>query len=309
MPGSYPRWAIFFVIVLCGGWASVSWAELPGIETVGVGGKLTGGEDAEILTDGARAKLKARLERAVFLAYAHQPPVHDLAESGVVLDGAVVAIDVREVCDILTPEFEEGATKKDIGGLKSHSFFSRELASVSSPFHRKERTDMPPRRPMRQYYLTTADWLTFSDEIVVRLGGRDVVMKLEWRDEAQNVAVLSTGREDGVEGVFVLPAGVEPPPVVYVLLHPGTIYEQMTSHRFQVFEGNRYGRVGLKARNGYAIFRGDGRLTGLCVGPDNSGDGGQAVTPEVLSRALHPERYERRSIEDVSKNVSKAEIM
>ena len=245
----------------------------------------------------AQQELQARLAKSVYLVYARQPRQNSLASDDIVLDGAAVAIRSEAIQDIMP---KDDALTEDTSkpANKGSGFFNSGLESVSSPFHK------PPEpqkkfQSKRQYFLTTADWLTMSDAIEIVVQQRRIQARLDYRDDAQNVALLSIEKTADVQSVDVYADIDLIPGIVYVVLNPGSVYERMTQHVLNVEEENRYGTANMQARNGYPLFDETGRLVGLSVGPEPSRRFTRIVHPKLLDMAIHPAKYSRERIEKI----------
>ena len=253
--------------------------------------------DSIAISYNAQQALQGKLAKSVYIVYARQPRPNDLASDGIVLDGAAVAIRSEAIQDIMP---KDDALTEDTAkpGKKGSGFFDSGLESVSSPFHK------PPEpqktfTSKRQYFLTTADWLTMSDTIEIVVQQRRIQARLDYRDDAQNVALLSIEKNAAIQSVDVYADIDLIPGLVYVVLNPGSVYERMTQHVLSVEEENRYGTANMQARNGYPLFDETGRLVGLSVGPEPSRRFTRIVHPKLLDMALHPAKYSRESVEEV----------
>ncbi|MBO4351607.1 MAG: hypothetical protein J6A01_11775 [Proteobacteria bacterium] len=247
------------------------------------------------MSDTARRSLQKRLENAVFTMFAFQPPSHRLAETGLSFDGACVAVSVEAVQEIVKAS---DLTEEEVPEPQhhSHSFFDRDLDKVSSPFAERKSADKTVKSS-RQFYLTTADWLTWSESFEIEIQGKRVKARLDYRDEAQNVAVLSTPQNQSIQPVDVFDAQKPIPSIVFLLLSPNSFYENMTQHVLNVTEMHQYGTANMTARNGYPIFSSKGELVGLSVGPNTARTRADIVHPGLLDRALHPQKYDRTKTE------------
>lgn len=251
--------------------------------------------DQFAMSETAVKALQKRLSHAVFTMFAHQPPGHRLAENVLTFDGACVAVLPEVVRDIVNSSeiVEEAMPEPE---HRSHSFFDRDLDKVSSPF--AERNE--PKKQLqssRQYYLTTADWLTWSESFEIEVFGKRVQARLDYRDNAQNVAVLSTPRDPRIDPVQVSDVQKPIPSVVFLLLSPNSFYESLTRHTLYVNDMDQYGTVNMTARNGYPLFSSTGELVGLTVSPNAARTRADVVHPGVLDRALHPKKYDRTKVE------------
>ncbi len=247
------------------------------------------------MSDTARRTLQKRLDHAVFTMFAFQPPSHRLADRGLSFDGACVAVSAEAVQEIVK---SSDLTEEDIPEPQhhSHSFFDRDLDKVSSPFAERKSADKRVKSS-RQFYLTTADWLTWSESFEIEIQGKRVKARLDYRDEAQNVAVLSTTQNPSVQPVDIFDAQKPIPSVVFLLLSPNSFYESMTQHVLNVTEMHQYGTSNMTARNGYPLFSSKGELVGLSVGPNTARTRADIVHPGLLDRALHPQKYDRTKTE------------
>lgn len=267
-------------------------------QTPGGGTQTVLHADDLTLSMSAHGKLQKRLEKAVFIVHASQTPSHPYDGNGLAFDGAAAAVQPDALQDILPPEAfqklpQPGDSHPDTD-VPPTSFFGRGLESVSSPFASRP-TAKENVSASRQYYLTTADWLTGSTSFTVRIANTDVVAQLDYRDDAQNVAVLSTAPHPKVDGVAILPFDPEAPiPAhAYLMLSPNTPYESLTQHVLHVDTAHLYGMSNHTARNGYPMFTLDGRLMGLSVGPTETRTKSFIIHPGILDRALHPQKYRR----------------
>ena len=249
-----------------------------------------------VVSLGQMTELQNRLEFAVFPAYSTRPREFELQAAEMEFDGAAVAVMPEDVREILpkkptaVPEQQAELPKSAPAHPTSHSFFSNDLENVSSPFHKKAESKTV-YNDSRQYFLTTADWLTFSESFEVELFGQKVPATLEYRDDQQNLAVLSTKRDPRVRPVKIIAPDQPIPQTVFVLLSPGSIFESLTQHVLSISEMHLYGSADLTARNGYPIFSIDGDLAGLSVGPTTSQKNTSVVHPGLIDRALHPQKY------------------
>ena len=245
----------------------------------------------------AREQLQRKLEKSVFQVYARQPKAHPLAESAPEFDGAAVAVETRVVKNVVTHEaFQEATPTPETGN--PYSVFDRGLDRASSPFAHKQ-NDETPLTSSKQYYLTTADWMTNAERIDIQIGDKKYHAQLEFRDDAQNVVILSTPAMTNVKGVPLYNPDEPMPALVFVLLNPGSPYESLTQHTLSVSQMHRYATANMTARNGYPLFTVRGELAGLCVGPAPAQTLAYVVHPGVLDRALNPKKYDRTSLENV----------
>ncbi len=286
------NWIVFVLGLMVAGNA---YAELPGpMQRPEIAGVHA---DSIAISYSAQQALQAKLASSVFIVYARQPRPHSLATGDVVLDGAAVAIrpdmiqEIMPADDKLTEEIEKPVNR-------GNSFFNSGLESVSSPFH-KPAAPQKKISSRRQYFLTTADWLTMSDAFEIVVHQKKYPARLDYRDDAQNVALLSTERLADVQSVELYPETDMIPCIVYVVLNPDSIYERMTQHVLSVTEDNRYGTANMQARNGYPLFDETGRLVGLSVGPEPSHRFTRVVHPKLLDMALHPSKYSNEHIEEI----------
>lgn len=277
--------------------AQNAWAQLPAAQPRTDNEIIKAEQIALSNTD--RNALQKRLEQAVVTVYAEQPKSHHLAETGARFDGAAVAILPEAVADILPKDAIQEITEPTPPKKRSNgSFFNRGLDRASSPFAKKS----APKKHLqstRQYYLTTADWLTNSTIFEIDIYGERITAKLEYRDDAQNLAVLSTSASEKLSPVELCNPDDTLPSLAFALLSPNTIYESFTQHALHVPEMHLYGTTTLTARNGYPLFSVQGKLLGLLVGPDKANTKGLVVHPGLIDRALHPEKYSRVKIEEI----------
>jgi len=245
----------------------------------------------------AQQGLQKELRASVFTAKVRQMPMHAFAESGAIFDGAVVAVPPDAVKDVVTDAKIEERPADPAPGNPS-SFFGRGLERSSSPFAAPAPANTRSTST-KQYYLTTADWLNRAESLEIDLFGRPVAATVEYRDDAQNIAILSTSAVSGVRGVPILAPDDVLPALAYVLLSPGSVYESLTSHAVYVIEPNRYGTANIATRNGYPLFTAQGGLIGLSVGPFDIPTRTRIVHPAQIDRALHPKKYDRTTVEDV----------
>ena len=120
------------------------------------------------MTYGEQTALERRLAKAVVVVRAQGDSVHPLAQGTRVFDGAAVAISASALTDVIDPEFVASDDTAKPESNHAHSFFDDSYRRSSSPFADKT----PPKREsdaMRQYFLTTADWLTGAKKITVAL--------------------------------------------------------------------------------------------------------------------------------------------
>ena len=247
-----------------------------------------------------RQNLQNRLKTAVFVAFAHQPKPHELAESGLQFDGAVVAIQSSHALDIIPKDEITEAPPKPANPHNPSSFFDTDLNYVSSPFQKRPEPQSNLHTG-KQYYLTTADWLTNSTSFEIVINQQKIPAKLEYRDDAQNLAMLSTPifPESQVNGVEIWSPDENMPSQGFALLSPDTRYESFTQHPITITEEHLYGSVNLIVRNGYPLFSTDAKLLGLIVGPDLSRTTAKVVHSGLIDRALHPQKYDRTKTETI----------
>lgn len=277
-------------------YASSAWAQNPA-QSIRTESELVTAEQLA-MSDTSRKKLQKKLEHAVVTVYAWQPAVHELAESGVGFDGAAVAVLPEAVAEVLPKDVVQEETEPEPPKRNRSSFFDRGLDKLSSPFAQRE-ARQTKHQSGRQYYLTTADWLTNSTVFEIEAFGKRLKARMEYRDDAQNVAILSTAFSEKLEPVNILDPEETLPSLVFVLLNPNTIYESFTQHVLHVPHMHLYGTATLKARNGYPVFGVQGELAGLMVGPDKSNSKGWVVHSGLLDRALHPQKYSRVKVEEI----------
>lgn len=274
-----------------------AFAELPP-STQNAKGEITSAKQLSISVSG-QTQLKQQLSSSVFRLYAKQPNMHSLIKDGALFDGAAVAVSPEAVKDIITNKDEiveepaQPETKK-----QNHSMFNSSMARASSHFN-KGKKSTSTWSSQRQFYLTTADWLTNHNALEIEIFGQNVKARLDYRDDAQNVAVISTPQNDKITPVDVYEAEKPVPGVVFILLNPNSIYESLTQHALNVTQDHLYGTTTVTARNGYPLFTASGELAGLVVGPDNTRTNAFVVHPKVLDRALHPKKYDRTTVEEI----------
>ena len=252
--------------------------------------------NSPIMTVDALKSLQKTLSASVFLVYVRQKRPNN-ATADVTLDGAAVAISSEDVAEIMPKddELEETLVEQPKTGT---GFFSSTYQSASSPFHKPQ----PPQKVMtskRQYFLTTADWLTMGKTFEIEIQHQRVAARLDYRDDAQNVALLSIPRMAGITNAPLFPESEQLPGLVYIVLSPGTLYESMTQHSLSVTQDNRYGTANLQARNGYPLFDVSGRLVGLAVGPEPAFRHTRVVHAKLLDMALHPAKYNNDKVEEI----------
>ncbi len=289
-------WTIIAAIMAILLTAGSAYAELPKTPQRVESSRVT--MEQLVMTDTKLNALKQRLEKAVFLFYCHQDKAHQYARNGVSFDGAVVAVTPEAVREIIPKDAILELPPEAPTSVKSRSFFNRGLDNKSSPFHKKEKAK-PKYVSERQYYLTTADWLTNSITFEIDISGKRHPAVLEYRDDAQNVAIISTQGFSEIEPVEIFDADVPMPGIIYILLNPNTMYESLTQHVISIEQSHLYGTTNLTARNGYPLFTADGQLAGLTVGPDPANVKAFVVHPGIIDRALHPAKYDRTIIEKV----------
>ena len=276
--------------------ANTAMAELP-TPTQSSNGELISAQQLS-LSNTARNQLQKRLEHAVFTMNAEQNRIHSLAESKASFDGAVVAVTPEAVKDIISEKDIKEEPPAPETNRQSHSMFDRGLDRASSHFAPK--TEAAPKwTSERQFFLTTADWLTLSESFEINVFGKKVKARLDYRDNAQNVAVLSIPGQSQIEPVEIYNADEPTPSLIFVLLNPGSMYENLTQHVLNVTQDHLYGKTNLTARNGYPLFTASGQLAGLVVGPDVSHTNASVVHTKVLDRALHPQKYDRTKVEEI----------
>lgn len=262
--------------------------------------QISGQTREKDLTYLERENLHKRLKTAVFMAYSYQPKKHPLMQNGLVFDGAVVAVKSECILDIIP---KDDVTELPAEEAKPHnpsSFFDQDLHYVSSPFQKKPESKNQFQTG-KQYYLTTADWLTNSTKFEIVIQNHKIPAKLEYRDDSQNVALLSTQKypSNQVEGVSIYSSEDRIPSHVFVLLSPESRYESFTQHELTVSQEHLYGNINLVVRNGYPVFYLDGSLVGLIVGPEKSNTSARIVHPALLDRAIHPAKYDRSQTETI----------
>ena len=256
--------------------------------------------DQAMLTDTGRRALQQKLKNSVFTVTATPHTNHALVSERH-FDGAAVAVTPETVREVLPADsFVETDAPAPENPKPHTSFFDRGLAESTSPFSKRQ----PPAKTVtssHQYYLTTADWLTGSDSVKIRVNGKDISAKIAHRDEANNIAILESQPQPDIQPVPVYSPERAQPQFVYVLLSPGTIYETLTQHTLHAPEPHLYGTVShLTARNGYPFFASTGELCGLTVGPDTAHTKAFAAHPGVLDRALHPKKYDSTTVETIT---------
>lgn len=259
-----------------------------------------------VLTDKERRSLESRLAQSVVVIKAEQPQNHQLAMNGIRFDGAGVAVSASSVSEVLALESTENLdVRKDVeenaNSLRSSTFFDETHRRVSSPFAARS---APTREIVstRQYYLTTADWLTGAAKVGIEIKGRVYAAQMEYRDDAQNVAILSTSPISGVKSASIYDFdahGKTLPGVIYLLLNPGSSYQSMTQHTLSLGAFHEYATTNHTARNGYPIFSKEGEIVGLTVGPVPTHTQAYVVHAGLLDRALHPRKYDRTTIEEI----------
>ena len=253
------------------------------------------------MTYGEQTALERRLAKAVVVVRAQGDSVHPLAQGTRVFDGAAVAISASALTDVIDPEFVASDDTAKPESNHAHSFFDDSYRRSSSPFADKT----PPKREsdaMRQYFLTTADWLTGAKKITVALDKRNYEAKLEYCDDAQNVAILSTQRLPNIEPVSIYDFAANDdilPGVAFLLLQPQSTYQQLTQHVFSLQQSHTYATSNHVARNGYPMFTRQGELVGLSVGPAPTHTQASIVHSGLIDRALHPQKYSRTTIEKI----------
>ena len=203
-----------------------------------------------------------------------------------------------EVVEEILPDDDKLTEAGVHSSRQGTGFFDSGLEYASSPFHKPP----VPQKEMttrRQYFLTTADWLTMSQSFEIVVDHRRIKARLDYRNDAENVALLSIERQKGIISVDVYPEADRIPGVVYVVLNPDSIYERMTQHVLNITENNRYGTANMQARNGYPLFDEMGRLVGLSVGPEPAHRFTRVVHPRLLDIALHPSKYSMERIVNI----------
>ena len=256
--------------------------------------------DQAMITDTGHRALQQKLRNSVFTVTATPHTNHALVSERH-FDGAAVAVTPETVREVLPADsFVETVAPAPENPKPHTSFFDRGLAESTSPFSKRQ----PPAKTItseHQYYLTTADWLTGSDSVNIRVSGKDIPAKIAYRDEANNVAILESQPQPDIHPVPVYSPERAQPQFVYVLLSPGTIYETLTQHTLHAPDPHLYGTIPhLTARNGYPIFASTGELCALTVGPDTAHTKAFAAHPGVLDRALHPQKYDRTTLETIT---------
>ncbi len=251
------------------------------------------------LSFGEQKALEQKLARSVVAVYAESAQNHLPVRGKRTFDGAAAAVFASDVADIATPEFEPCEDKTD--DARSSSFFDGSYRRASSPF---AQNDAKPghKQAKRQYYLTTADWLTGAQRVTVSAGRREIEARIEYRDDAQNVAVLSTERDPAIE-----PAAIYDfegnnnalPGAAFLLLQPNSAYRRMTAHALALTQHHAYATSNHAARNGYPMFARNGELVGLSVGPVPTHTQAYIVHAGLIDRALHPKKYDRSATETI----------
>ena len=256
--------------------------------------------DQAMLTDTGRRALQQKLKNSVFTVTATPHTNHALVSERH-FDGAAVAVTPETVREVLPADsFVETVAPAPPANKPPTSFFDRGLSEVSSPFSQRN-AQAPTLTSDHQYYLTTADWLTGSSAVQIRIHGKNIPARITHRDDANNIAILESQPQPNISPVNVYPADRPQPQLVYVLLNPDSIYESLTQHTLHAPQPHLYGTVShLTARNGYPIFTSTGELAGLTIGPDTAHTKAFAAHTGVLDRALHPKSYDRTTIEKIT---------
>lgn len=256
--------------------------------------------DQAMMTDTGRRELQHKLKNSVFTVTATPQSAHELVSERH-FDGAAAAVTPETVRDVLPADsFVETAAPTPATTKPPTSFFDRGLSEVSSPFSRRNATP-PTLTSDYQYYLTTADWLTGSSAVQIRIHGKNIPARIAHRDNANNIAILESQPQPDISPVRLYPADRPQPQLVYVLLNPDSIYESLTQHTLHAPQPHLYGTIShLTARNGYPIFTSTGELAGLTVAPDTAHTKAFAAHTGVLDRALHPKSYDRTTVEKIT---------
>lgn len=254
-----------------------------------------------VMTYGEQTALERRLAKAVVVVRAEYGKQHSLALDARVFDGAAAAIHASALAEVVEIAFASESVGKAPVQDSAHSFFDDSYRRASSPFADKSPEEREPQAK-RQYFLTTADWLTGARNITIARDKKDYPAKLEYRDDAQNVAVLSTTPLPGIESVSIYDFDAHEailPGVAFLLLQPQTLYQRMTQHVFSLMQSHVYATSNHAARNGYPMFTRQGELVGLSVGPTPAHTQAYIVHAGLIDRALHPKKYSRTKIEKI----------
>lgn len=279
-------------------WSASVYADLPSPAAGKPGiGQTNVGDLA--MSFGEQKALEQKLARSVVAVYAESAQNHPPARGKRVFDGAAAAVFASDVADIAKPEFVPSDDKTD--NARSNSFFDGSYRRVSSPFAQE---DAKPghKQAKRQYYLTTADWLTGAQKVTVSAGRRELAARIEYRDDAQNVAVLSTERDPAIESAAIYDFegnGNVLPGAAFLLLQPDSVYRRMTAHALSLTQHHAYATSNHAARNGYPMFARNGELVGLSVGPVPTHTQAYIVHAGLIDRALHPQKYDRTAKETI----------
>ena len=276
--------------------ATNAYADLPRPDTFTDDSQLVDIDMTPLSLD-EQKELQTRLEKAVFQLFVTNIK-GNMMQAPIVLDGIAVAIFPEDVKDVVkTDDIVEAPPEEERKPAKK-GFFGVGLERKSSPFpHEVKRA--PKYLAGRQYYLTTADWLTLQEKCEVVIQDNRVEARVEYRDNAQNVAILSTPNDPFIEPVHVHDGDRPIPALVYLLLNPNARFESLTAHNLVVQQAHLYGSANHTARNGYPLFSKSGALVGLSVGPGSSKTHSAVVHSKILDRALHPEKYDRTTVEEI----------
>lgn len=276
--------------------AADAYAELPHPESISADTQLVEMNQTPLTFDEQKL-LQTRLEKAVFQLFVTNVKANMMA-APIVLDGVAVAVFPNAVKDVVKTSDIVEETAQEEPKQDKKSFFGVGLDRVSSPFVQEvKRTSK--WRSERQYYLTTADWMTLADKCEIDIRGTRMEARVEYRDDSQNVAVLSTTHDAYIEPVDVHDGDNPIPGLVYLLLSPNAMFESLTAHTLAVPQAHLYGKSNHTARNGYPLFSKAGVLVGLSVGPGSSKTHSSVVHSKILDRALHPQKFDRTAVEEI----------
>ncbi|MBQ9394830.1 MAG: hypothetical protein IJU23_04855 [Proteobacteria bacterium] len=276
--------------------ASSAYADLPRLETISSDAQLVDIDQTPLTFDDQKA-LQTRLEKAVFQLFVTNVKAN-MIQGPIVLDGTAVAVSPEAVKDVIKTTDIVEETPDETKKPASRGFFGVGLDRVSSPFPHEVKSATKYRSD-RQFYLTTADWLTLAEKCEIDIQGNRIEARVEYRDNAQNVAILSTPNNPFIEPVEVHDGDSPIPGLVYLLLNPNGMFESLTAHTLAVSQAHLYGSSNHTARNGYPIFSKSGALVGLSVGPGTSKTHSAIVHSKILDRALHPEKFDRTTVEEI----------
>lgn len=273
---------------------------------------------SKLNNDAEREALQKSLLKSVFRVEVEAQKPHILAQNAPKFDGAAVAISNSLAMDIKAPKAERSVIEKaslNVYSAKSaapsdldflsldkgaqtngkryeaarSSFFGQGLEKSTSHFEKgKANSDTLAQDDAapKQYFLTTADWLSTAQNIWIVYAKNKLTAKIEYRDEQRNLALLSTSPQDGIENRPLLPREHNLPKTAYVLLSPQTPYETLATAELNLDDPRQYGRSSLLARHGYAFFDKEGQLIALVVGPETTHKASQIVHHRLIWDAV-----------------------